>query len=254
MGEPIGFHVTIRLEDDRPIATTPAALRILARVLLSQGERRGLLAFGAADNHVHAMLAAGRDAAGSFALYVETALRWKLGLGARFERARVRPLQDQRHAYNAFRYVHRQDARHDLYLDQACEGTSLPDLLGLRMLDTSLIARVRTLLPRVRREDLVGHFPSGALDEKASIDVEVLADSAAAALAIPDLRGRSIDVSRARRAAVHAAGPTVSTAQLSACLGIGLRGVQALRQEAREPALIAAVAKQALLRATLKQR
>lgn len=178
-------------------------------MLLSQGEERGLLAFGAADNHVHATLAAGRHSAGRFAHDVETALRWQLDLGARFERARIRPLHDQRHAYNAFHYVHRQDARHELHLDHAREGTSLPDLLGLRVLDTSLIARVRTHLPRVRREDLVGQFPSGAFDKKTSIDLGVLADAAAAALALPALRGRSAGVSRARRAAVHAAGPDV---------------------------------------------
>jgi len=246
--EPVGFHITIRLEDDRPIATTPAALRILARVLLSQGEERGLLAFGAADNHVHATLAAGRRSAGRFAHDVETALRWRLDLGARFERARIRPLHDQRHAYNAFHYVHRQDARHELHLDHAREGTSLPDLLGLRVLDTSLIARVRTHLPRVHREDLVGQFPPGALERKTPIDLDVLADAAAAALALPELRGRSAGVSRARRAAVHAAGPDVPSARLGECLGIGVRSVQVLRLGAREPALIAAVAKQALLR------
>jgi hypothetical protein len=37
--EPIGFHVTLRLEDDRPIATTPAALRVVARVVLGKGKR-----------------------------------------------------------------------------------------------------------------------------------------------------------------------------------------------------------------------
>lgn len=170
-------------------------------MLLSQGEERGLLAFGATENHVHETLAAGRDSAGSFAHYVETALRWQLDLGARFERAHIRSLNDQRHAYNAFHYVHRQDA------------------------------------------------PSGAFDEKASIDLEVLAEAAAAALALAELRGRSAEVARARRAAVHAAGPDVPSAQLGECLGIGVRSVQVLRQERREPALIAAVAKQALLRA-----
>lgn len=43
--EPIGFHITIRLADDRPIATTKVARRVLARIVLSQGEHRGLLAF-----------------------------------------------------------------------------------------------------------------------------------------------------------------------------------------------------------------
>jgi len=99
---PIGFHVTIRLEDDRPIAVTQAALRVIARVVLEQGEERGLLAFGAADDHLHAALATDRASAGAFARYVESALVWRLGLAARFERARIRPLQDQKHAYNTF--------------------------------------------------------------------------------------------------------------------------------------------------------
>lgn len=240
--------MTIRLEDDRPIATTQAALRVLARVVLAQGEARGLLAFGAADNHVHAALATDRASAGAFAQYVETALVWQLGLGARFERARIRALHDQKHAYNTFRYVHRQDARHELELDRTRDGTSLPDLLGLRVLETSVIARVRAHLPRVRREDLVGQFPAGAFDGDAPLDLDVLADAAAAALALGDLRGRSVDVLRARRAAVHAAGPGVSTRLLSECLGIGARAVQLIRAQAREPSIIRAVEQQARLR------
>ena len=251
--EPIGFHVTLRLADDRPIATTAAALRLVARVVLSQGEQRGLLAFGAADDHIHAMLGADRASAGAFARYVETALRWQLGLPARFERARIRPLHDQRHAYNTLHYVHRQDARHELHLDRAREGTSLPDLLGLRALETSLIARVRARLPRVRREDLIGQFPSDAFDENIAIAPDVLAAAAASALALPDLRGRSIDTQRARRAAIHAAGPGVPSHVLSDCLGIGVRAVQSLRSAARELPIIRAVEQQARLHAVLKR-
>jgi hypothetical protein len=250
--EPIGFHVTIRLEDDRPIATTPAALRVVARVVLEQGEERGLLAFGAADDHLHAALATDRASAGAFARYVETALVWQLGLAARFARARIRPLQDQKHAYNTFHYVHRQDSRHELDLDRAREGTSLPDLLGLRVLKTSLIARVRTHLPRIRREDLIAQFPSAAFDVITTIDLDVLADAAAAALALTALRGRSADVLRARRAAVHAAGPGVPSRRLGECLGIGVRAVQSLRTQRREPAVIRAVEKQALLRGVMR--
>ena len=250
--EPIGFHVTIRLEDDRPIATSPAALRVVARVVLEQGEERGLLAFGAADDHLHAALAADRASAGAFARYVESALVWQLGLAARFERARIRPLHDQKHAYNTFHYAHRQDSRHELDLDRAREGTSLPDLLGLRVLDTSLIARVRAHLPRIRREDLHRHFQPGAFDMAGPIDLDVLADAAAAALALVDLRGRSADTIRARRAAVHAAGPNVSSRWLSECLGIGVRAVQSLRTQPSEPATIRAVERQALLRSAMK--
>jgi hypothetical protein len=180
---------------------------------------------------------------------VESALGWRLRLAAPFERARIRPLHDQKRAYNTFHYAHRQDSRHELELDRTREGTSLPDLLGLRVLETSLIARVRAHLPRVRREELVGQFPSGAFDVDAPIDLAVLADAAAASLAIADLRARSDDALRARRAAVHAAGAHVPTRHLSDCLGIGVRAVQSLRTLPREPAVIRAVEKQARLRA-----
>lgn len=246
---PIGFHVTIRLEDDRPIATTTAARRALARVVLTQGERRGLLAFGVADDHLHAELATDRATAGAFALYVETALSWQLRLGARFEPARIRPLHDQRHAYNTFHYAHRQDSRHELGLDRAREGTSLPDLLGLRVLETSLVARVRAHLPRVRRDDLARSFPADGFE--GAVNLEVLADAAAAALALPDLRGRSADVQRARRAAMHAAGLEVSSRRLGECLGLGIRAVQSLRKLPGEPPLIRAVQQQAALRTAL---
>jgi hypothetical protein len=240
--------VTIRLEDDRPIATTPASRRVVARVVLEQGDARGLLAFGAADDHLHAALATDRATAGAFARYVESALVWQLGLAARFERARIRPLQDQKHAYNTFHYAHRQDSRHLLDLDRAREGTSLPDLLGLRVLDTSLIARVRAHLPRIRREDLVSQFHPDAFDAEGPLDLDVVADAAAAALALVDLRARSLDALRARRAAVHAAGPDVSSRRLSDCLGVGQRAIQSLRAQAREPVLIRAVERQAHLR------
>ena len=124
--EPIGFHITFRLADDRPIAPTVAALRALARIVLEQGECRGLLAFGAADDHLHALLATHRVSAGDFAKYVESALRQRLALKAPFEPARIRALQDQRHAYNTFHYVQRQDSRHELDHDLVREGTSLP--------------------------------------------------------------------------------------------------------------------------------
>lgn len=250
--EPIGFHVMIRLEDGRPIATVPAARRVVARVVLAQGERRGLVAFGAADDHVHAVLRATRHAAGAFAHYVESSLGWKLSLGARFEPVRIRPLHDQRHAYNAFHYVHRQDVRHALSLDDLREATSLPDLLGLRALETSLVARVRAHLPRIRREELTGPFPEGAFEDAAPVELEVLAEAAAAALALPDLRVPSRDGARARRAAVHAVAADVPSSRLSDCLGIGVRAVQSLRALSSEPAVTLAVQKQARLLSVAK--
>lgn len=251
---PLGFHIILRLEDDRTIATTAPALRTVARVVLEQGEARGLLAFGTADNHVHAALATDAATAGAFARYVETALRWQLRLGARFDRARIRPLHDQRHAYSTFHYAHRQDSRHELELDRTRDGTSLPDLLGLRALDTSLITRVRTLLPRVRREDLVAHFPQCVFDENASLDIDVLAESAAAALALPHVFSRTVDAWRARRAAVHAANRKVPTRILADALRIGVRAVQEMGTQSEEHVLVRAVQKQALLRMAMRAK
>jgi hypothetical protein len=193
-----------------------------------------------------------RASAGAFALYVETALRWQLALRARFGRARIRPLHDQRHAYNTFHYAHRQDARHGVDLDLARDATSLPDLLGLRALETSIRARVRGYLPRVHRNELVGQFPSGAFDESTPIALDALAEGAAAALALPDLRGRSADASRARKAAVHAAGPDVSSERLADCLGIRIRAVQYLRKLPVECTVVRAVEQQARLHAVLR--
>lgn len=251
---PIGFHVTLRLSDDRPIAMSAADLRTIARVVLEQSARRGLLAFGTADNHIHVVLATLRASAGRIARSVENALRRRLGLPVPFERARIKPLHDQKHAYNAFKYVHHQDSHHGLGRDPTREGTTLPDLLGWRVFaDSSLVARVRAHLPRVSREMLVGQFPRGTFDDR-PINLDILADAAAAALAVPDLLRTCVDVTRARRAAVHVAGPDVSARLLGESLGIGARAVQILRTLAPEPLVVQAVKLQALLRTSLAPR
>lgn len=244
---PIGFHVTMRLEDGRPIGKTIAELRVIVRVALAQGRLRGLLAFGTADNHLHALLAIDRPSAGAFALYLETGLQQRLRLGAPFEPARIRPLQDQNHANNTFWYVQRQDKRHDLRRDPFYEGTTLPDHLGARVIDTVLDERRGMFLPRTHREEVVERFPAGAFDER-PLELGVLEDAACAALAIPNLHGRSPDVVSARRAVVHAVGPEVSDKVLGDCLDMRARVVRSLRALPPEPRIVRAVRMQALLR------
>src|SRR5687768_10946493 len=60
-----------------PITTTVAALRIVARVVHQQGDARGLVGFGTADDHLHAALVTDRSSAGAFARCAATALRWQ---------------------------------------------------------------------------------------------------------------------------------------------------------------------------------
>lgn len=248
---PIGYHVTLRLQDDRPIATSVAGLRTLARVVLEQGETHGLLAFGAADNHIHAELVTDRRTVGAFAHHVETSLHWRLALAAPFEPARVRPLVDQRHAYNTFFYVQRQEARHALEHDPAREGTSLPDLLGLRVRPTTVARRVRAHLPRIRREALLALFAADPCVELEPPPLALLVESACAAFALPDLDARLADTCLARRAVVHAAGPTASTRDLADVLRTGERAVRALRAKPSGPAAVCAVLLQARLRVAL---
>lgn len=249
---PLGFHVVMRLADDRPIATSRAARRVLARVVLGQGERCGLLAFGAADDHLHAELATDRASAGAFAHHVEVALGFRLALGARFERVRIRPLVDQRHAYNTFGYVSRQDSRHDVGLDPEREATAIHDLLGLRVLYPRIRARVRSHLPRIGRDDLLKHLPRGVFDEAIPIALDLLADAAAAAFALPDLLGRSLDAARARRAAIQSVPRDVPSEQLAGELGVGVRLVQAARAAPLDGDAVRAIQAQARLRAVMR--
>jgi hypothetical protein len=228
VGDPLGHHVTMRLSDDRVIALTAGTRRIAARVLLEHGHRHRLLAFRVADTHAHVLLACDRREAGAFALYAESALRQRLQLPVGFEPARVRPIGSQRHLTSAFRYVLRQEARHGIHLDAAHDASSLPDLLGLRVLPASPLGLVQAMLPRLRREELLAWLEPGTLDV-AQPSMELLADAAAAALGLPDLDGRSDEHVAARCAAVRVAG-SAPTAIVAALLGISARGVQALRK------------------------
>lgn len=245
----------MRLADDRPFIRSLPDRRVLSRVMLTQGEHRGLIAFGSADNHLHGELIADRRTAGDFCNYVESALRRLLGLLVPFERARIRPLVDQRHAYSTFFYSQRQDERHELELDWLREGTSLPDFLGLRVLSSTLWARARAALPRLRISELAGLLPVDptswpAVDWAATATLDALADAAAGAFALTDLLGRTRAIRVARLAAVHAA-EAVRTSALADALQICVREVNKLRADKPDARAVEAVRRQLAFRAAL---
>lgn len=249
----VGQHVMMRLVDDRVLVKTPTDFRTIARVLLARGERRELVAFGAADNHIHAVLTCSRAVAGLFAQAVEAALRVVLGLPVPFAPARFRPVLDQHHLMSSSAYSVRQMQRHGLALDPLRDGTSLPDLLGLRVLDPTLAARFATRLPRVTRDDLLALL--GVALVPGPIDLSPLADAAAAALALPDLDGQDADRMNARRAAVHvglAAG--LRHARIGELLTTTVRTVQRLADGPPHLPLVRAVCLQLRLGAGLARR
>ncbi len=235
---PIGSHVMIRLKDDRPFAVGRGARLTIARVLLHQGRRLDLLGFGAADNHVHAVLPCSTGAAAEFARRVEISLQRRLRPEVGFSRVHVVSVLDQRHLRNTFRYVLRQSARHGLVSEPCREGTNLPDLLGLRVLGRYSRAAIARYLPRFGRADLLELLGTDLDDQ--TVDLRLLPEAAAAAVGRPSLHGRVPDLVEARRAAVQvaaSAGPT-RTAEI---LGISRSTVARLLSVEADPYLVSAI-------------
>ena len=129
----LGYHIRIRLNDDRVIASTPAAQRTLARVVLCQARWCCLLVFALADTHLHLLVACSRKEAGKLARRIEIQLSHQLDLSVGFTPAYIVPIRDGRHFYNTFYYILNQNRHHQLESDPLREATNLWDLLGLRV-------------------------------------------------------------------------------------------------------------------------
>jgi hypothetical protein len=231
----------MRLVDDRVIARTPAELRLASRILLEQGGASCLLSFCVVDTHVHAVPACSRAEAGCFARRAEGSLRKRLRLPP-FERARFRPIVEQSHLRAAVLYVLRQAHRHGSLLDPAHEGSSLPDLLGFRVLDTELPARLRAYLPRLRADDVAPGLVSKLMTLTPSLDL--LAEAAAAAIGVASLAGRQPVVVAARRAAVHAVGAVADPKRIAGLLQVEARVVRRLLREQPDARLVTAIGRQ----------
>jgi hypothetical protein len=235
----IAHHVTLRLQDDWVLAPSPAARRRGAAAILRFSKLGELVAFGLADNHVHLLMACDRPTAGNVAHRTMLALRSALGIAAHFAPARIRPVTDHRHLANACRYVLRQHAHHGLTLDPLSEATSLPDLLGLRLVASDLRSRVRELLPRLRIDELVDEAAPDLRSlltlstmaqpsTPSSDDLLLLAEGAAATFALPELTGITGRAMSARHAAVHVVDTAASGLRLP--LRCAARTIQALRR------------------------
>lgn len=248
----LAFHVTMRLSEDRALARDVADLRQAARILFAQGHGRGLLAFRVADSHLHVLLAADRATAGHFARYAQSALKQRLGLPAPFEPARLRPVMQTSHLRNAVRYLFQQERHHGTDFDPAHDGSSVPDLLGMRDLGGSGTKdRLRALLPRLSLADV--REWAGIVDpDTITPDESLIADAATAALGLPTLAGSGAAQNAARLGAAHAS--TLSARELAPHLGVTLRAVQRRRSCPADPALVRAVRLQLCHRTALRQR
>lgn len=248
----IGFHVRTSLEDRRVIAPGVAERRALARAVLRIGRDYRLAAFRAPDDHLHMLPLCDRRQAGQLVRRVEIALQRCLALPVGFEPPYIKPLADQRHGYGTFRYIMRQDEHHGLEVDPWGEASNLPDLLGLRLLGGYTSFTVGQFFPRITEEELASRLGIRAaqLREPMRPDraLEDLAEAAAAAAALPDLRGRSAEVVAARQAAMVAVVPGVRASVLAKRLGVTPRVVQRQRALPHDPMLVEAVQRQLRLR------
>ncbi|MCC6525744.1 MAG: hypothetical protein IT373_24065 [Polyangiaceae bacterium] len=246
MGTPLGWHIGMRLADDRVLASTPHERRLLSRGVLRHGERARLVAYRAVDTHLHAELLCERAEVGRFTRSVGSAVAAALGRQVPLHMSFVKPIADQRHGLATLRYILGQERHHGLDSDPFHEASNLPDLLGLRVLGAHTARVLGQAFPRVRRLELLEAFGGAASSE--AQELELLEDAAAAAFALPDLRGRGPEIVVARRAAVQAAGRAATAGELARLLGAGVRTVERLRLQPCGPDLVAAVRGQWRLR------
>jgi ferredoxin-thioredoxin reductase catalytic subunit len=249
----IGYHVTFRLADDGGIARTPATLRFASQLILRCGENRGLVTHRLADNHGHTLLLATREQAGTFANVVEGMLRKKLRLRVPFQPCRIRPIENERHLGRSLPYVYRQEEHHGTCFDALHDGSSLPELLGMRMGSPWVASRVRSAVPRLARTSLLDWLGAPGLDDEA-MDVRHLADAASGAWGVGSLRGKSVRHIRARRVAVHVFERLAPDGCAASTLEIPGRSVRRYRAEAVSAAEIRAVELQLKLRSHIDKR
>lgn len=252
-GTPVlGYHVMMRLCFDTGIARKGAVLRRASSIVIDHGRDRGLAAHRFADTHLHTLVMSSRVDAGKFALYAEAGLRKRLRIRVPFERCRIRPIGSERYLGNVVRYFFKQEDHHGTAFDLAHDGSSLPDLIGLRVGNPWLAERVREAVPRLRLSSLTELLNAPGFEEE-SPDVTLLGDAAAAAFGLPSLRGGTILHASARAAAVQVVDRLSLAGNLPTLLEIGSRSVSRYRSASVDDKALRAVELQLRLRSYLRR-
>ncbi len=252
----LGYHLMFRLDDDRVIAPSDAARRTLARTVYRVSAGFKLLAFGAADTHLHVVALCDRRRAGQLAQAIACALRIALALPVPFFPVRIKALEDQHHMLSAFHYVLSQRNRHGIHSDPFLDASSLPELLGMRLLTCDCVKRVREHLPRVSRTDLLRHLgppqlEPGRFTPTPSVEYQLLRDAAAGALGLADLSRRTSSTTLARRTLVQCTPGAGGTGELAELIGRSPSQVRRLRQPPVPPRVAHALRLQLALRTWL---
>ncbi len=247
----LAWHLMFRTDDDRVLAPSPEARRALARTVYRVADGVGLLAFGAADTHLHLVVVCTRARAGRLAQQLTLALRAQLGIPVGFSRTRFREVRDQHHLRNVFHYVLGQRKHHGLNTDPFLDASSMPELLGARLLRTESVALARELLPREGGGGLLRHLGLAQLEPCTELVEPV--DATAGALGLGSLDDHRALGLVGRAAVVELCGEELSNIELQALLERSANTICRLRHLEVPPELIRAAQLQMAMRKHLRE-
>jgi len=207
-----------------------------------------LVQFCIVDEHVHVVVLCDRRRCG----YLGRALKLALApiAAVPMQPVYTGTIHGRNHMEEVHRYVLQQPAHHNLTGHPALwSGSCFLDLAGARWIP-GLELRLQDVLPRVTLAKSCGHLclPISHLglagqEEIRALGPKVLvAASASACTAAPELLGRRAETARARRAAcVLARGAGIPTSEMSWALAIHPGSVRKLAGQAVEPEALDAV-------------
>jgi hypothetical protein len=253
VSDPLGFHITLRLEGSRNLTPTVEARRIFARTVLTIAQPYDLLACRWVDTHGHLETMGSREAAGELARRVEIGLQQKLEPGAPFQAAYFEPMMTMTHVKNTFEYILAQLLRHGVEaIDRHHEGSNGPDLIGARDIGSRTAHVVKQYLTRITRSDILAALALPDPESVTPIPVGLL-EAGAAAIGVADMRGRTAEVVAARVALAHVAGE-LPAGVLASTLHVSVRNVHRMRAETPSPTLVRAIRQQLAMRQRLIAR
>ncbi len=253
--EHLGYHLRFRLESDRLLHCSPDQRRGLVRAVYGTTEEWPVLAWGFTGVHGHLAALVTYAEAGELGRRIEISLQRRHGYGSPFLKIHRKPLEDQHHVFRACLYDMKQREHHGLAADPYLEATSVPDLLGARILGAPLIARAREHLPELRRSHLLRILDIDDLreaDEWAS--PEELAGAAKACFTLRSMEGLAVSVRQARHALVAVAGQDLPAPELADICCCGRRTISRLRSTPAPARHVRALRRQLDLRARVRAR
>lgn len=240
----LGYHVILRLDDDRVIAPSRAERRRIARKLAEMSRKMHILCWKLADTHLH-IVVLGKERPDELIRRLKIWFANAVRPGVPLEVQRNKPIRSQSHLESVFHYALSQDSHHGSEIDTWQDASSVVDTLGLRVLCPEIATRVSEHHPRLKRPSLLEHLGVEELDK--GMHIEVLADAAMGAFGLDALTLRG-DGARARRAAVAAVGGAARTADIARALGVEAAAVRRLATEGASAREMRAVRLQMALR------